>query len=290
MELLSFKKIISTAKTEFLKWIYDSRMIIIPILLIFLYTFASEPLIENSVMMGKPLNIFEPFIAVTNSGLILMIIPLAFMTLVSDFPKIDTNTVFFIFRTERMNWVLGQVAKLFMMVLSFLGVILIGTVIPMLGRGFVGNNWSEVVLHFKKVFPEQSQNFGTMLVTENLYNQMSIFSALIQSFFLLFAYLFIIGLVLLFFSIIKKKTAGFVMTGAMILIGTALWSVNSKLMWTLPMANSIVWSHFTKYFREPVKTMAYSVTYMYLFILALLVMCIIAIDSFNYDNVSEIAT
>ena len=102
MDVISMKKIMSTAKTEYLKWIYDARMIIIPILNIFLYTFAIEPLLVNAQMMEKPLNLFEPFIAVANSGVILMIIPLTFMTLISDFPKIDTNTRF-LYMSHRSN-------------------------------------------------------------------------------------------------------------------------------------------------------------------------------------------
>ena len=290
MDVISMKKIMSTAKTEYLKWIYDSRMIIIPILIIFLYTFAIEPLLVNAQMMEKPLNLFEPFIAVANSGVILMIIPLTFMTLISDFPKIDTNTVFYICRTGRINWLLGQIIKLVMMAFSFLGVVFIGTVIPMIGKGFIGNNWSNVTLYFKNTFPEQSGNFGTQLIPENLYNQLSIADAAVQSYLLVFAYLMIIGLLLLFFSLIKKKTVGFVLTGAMIILGTGLCSLNSQLMWIMPMANSIVWIHFTKYFREPVKTIGYSITYLCVFILVLLVLCLISIDRFNYDNVSEIAS
>jgi hypothetical protein len=73
-------------------------------------------------------------------------------------------------------------------------------------------------------------------------------------------------------------------------LGTAFCSIKTTLMWTMPMANSIIWLHYTKYFRQPVVSMAFSVIYLTVFIAVLLVFCGIAISRFNYDNVSEIAS
>ena len=58
----------------------------------------------------------------------------------------------------------------------------------------------------------------------------------------------------------------------------------------VPGANSIIWLHYTKYFREPVMSMSFSVSYLAIFIAVLLAFCFIAIRKFNYDNVAEIAS
>lgn len=73
-------------------------------------------------------------------------------------------------------------------------------------------------------------------------------------------------------------------------LGTAFCSIKTTLMWTMPMANSIIWLHYTKYFREPVMPMSFSVSYLAIFIAVLLAFCFIAIRKFNYDNVAEIAS
>ncbi len=289
MKKLNFKQSFSCAKTEYIKWVCDARMIILGVLLIFIYSFAIEPLLKNAEEMGEPLNILEPFIAIANSGAILLIIPLVFLTLIADFPKIDTNTVFYIIRVGRVNWLLGQIIKLMMMALSYLGFIFLGAVVPMIGRGFWYNGWSNVATQFAVRFPEKSGNFGVQLLPENLYNQLTVFSAAIQSYLLVFAYLMIIGLMLLAFSLIKKKTAGFVLCGAVISLGTAFCSIKTVLMWSMPMANSIIWLHFTKYFRQPVVSLTFSMIYLCTFIAALIVFCVWAIKKFNYDNVAEIA-
>ena len=290
MKNLNLKQAFSCARTEYIKWVCDARMLILGVLLIFIYNFAIQPLLKNAGDMGEPLNMLEPFIAIANSGAILLIIPLVFLTLIADFPKIDTNTVFYIIRVGRVNWLLGQVIKLVMMALSYLAFIFIGAVVPMIGRGFWYNGWSNVATQFTTRFPEKSGTFGVSLLPENLYNQLSVFEAAIESYLLVFAYLLILGLLLLAFSLIKRKTAGFVLCGAVISLGTAFCTIRTGWMWTMPMANSIIWLHFTKYFRQPVVTMTFSVMYLITFVLALLVFCLIAIKKFNYDNVAEIAS
>lgn len=290
MKKFNLRQCFACAKTEYIKWVCDARMVILGVLLIFIYNFAIQPLLQNAEKMNEPLNMLEPFIAVANSGAVLMIIPLVFMTLIADFPKIDNNTVFYIMRIGRKNWLTGQIIKLVMMAASYLAVIFVGSVVPMITRGFWYKGWSNVVTNFKNVFPEQSMNFGVQLVPENLYNQLTVFEAAVKSYLLVFAYLMIIGLILLSLSLIKHKTLGFVSCGAVIALGTAFCSIKTVLMWTMPMANSIIWLHFTKYFRVPEVSITFSVVYLVTFVLALIVFCYIMIGRFNYDNVSEIAS
>ena len=290
MKKFNLRQCFACAKTEYIKWVCDARMVILGVLLIFIYNFAILPLLQNAEKMNEPLNMLEPFIAVANSGAVLMIIPLVFMTLIADFPKIDNNTVFYIMRIGRKNWLTGQIIKLVMMAASYLAVIFVGSVVPMLTRGFWYNGWSNVVTNFKNVFPEQSMNFGVQLVPENLYNQLTVFEAAVKSYLLVFAYLMIIGLILLSLSLIKHKTLGFVSCGAVIALGTAFCSIKTSLMWTMPMANSIIWLHFTKYFRVPKVSITFSVVYLVTFVAALIIFCYIMIGRFNYDNVSEIAS
>ena len=290
MKNFSLKQVFSCAATEFVKWVCDARMVIVAVLLIFINNFAVSPLTNNAELMGEPLNILEPFIAVANFEILILIIPIVFLTLIADYPKVDTNTVFYIVRIGRANWFVGQILKLVFMIISYLAVIFLGTVLPMLSKGFWYNGWSNVATVFVKMFPDRRGDFGVELLPENLYNQLTVFSAAVQSYLLVFAYLMIIGLILLSFSLVKHKTVGFVLCGAVISLGTAFCSIKTTLMWTMPMANSIIWLHYTKYFREPVMSMSFSVSYLAIFIAVLLAFCFIAIRKFNYDNVAEIAS
>lgn len=290
MKNFSLKQAFSCEVTEFVKWVCDARMVIVAVLLIFINNFAVSPLTNNAELMGEPLNILEPFIAVANSEILILIIPIVFLTLIADYPKVDTNTVFYIVRIGRANWFVGQVLKLVFMIVSYLAVIFLGTVLPMLSKGFWYNGWSNVATGFVKMFPDRRGDFGVALLSENLYNQLSVFEAAVKSYLLVAAYLMIIGLILLVFSLFKRKTLGFIICGGMISLGMAFSAIRTNLMWTMPMANSITWLHYTKYFKKPIMPMSFSVIYLLVLIAVLLVFGGIAIGKFNYDNVTEVAS
>lgn len=290
MKNFSLKQAFSCEVTEFVKWVCDARMVIVAVLLIFINNFAVSPLTNNAELMGEPLNILEPFIAVANSEILILIIPIVFLTLIADYPKVDTNTVFYIVRIGRANWFVGQVLKLVFMIVSYLAVIFLGTVLPMLSKGFWYNGWSNVATGFVKMFPDRRGDFGVALLPENLYNQLSVFEAAVKSYLLVAAYLMIIGLILLVFSLFKRKTLGFIICGGMISLGMAFSAIRTNLMWTMPMANSITWLHYTKYFKKPIMPMSFSVIYLLVLIAVLLVFGGLAIGKFNYDNVTEVAS
>lgn len=290
MKNFSLKQAFSCEVTEFVKWVCDARMVIVAVLLIFINNFAVSPLTNNAELMGEPLNILEPFIAVANSEILILIIPIVFLTLIADYPKVDTNTVFYIVRIGRANWFVGQVLKLVFMIVSYLAVIFLGTVLPMLSKGFWYNGWSNVATGFVKMFPDRRGDFGVALLPENLYNQLSVFEAAVKSYLLVAAYLMIIGLILLVFSLFKRKTLGFIICGGMISLGMAFSAIRTNLMWTMPMANSITWLHYSKYFKKPIMPMSFSVIYLLVLIAVLLVFGGIAIGKFNYDNVTEVAS
>ena len=62
----SVSKIWHIAKMEYIKLIMDPRMILIVAALVFAYQFITVPLLQNAAMMGKPINVYEPFVALLN--------------------------------------------------------------------------------------------------------------------------------------------------------------------------------------------------------------------------------
>ena len=64
----SISKIWHIAKMEYIKLIMDPRMILIVAALVFAYQFITVPLLQNAAMMGKPINVYEPFVALLNSN------------------------------------------------------------------------------------------------------------------------------------------------------------------------------------------------------------------------------
>ena len=96
---ISIDKVFQVAKNEYVKWIYNPRMIIFVVLYMFLYDYIIEEMLNAAGKMNSMLMIYEPFIAMTNSELLIMVIPAVFIVLISDFPRTDGNTMFYIMRT-----------------------------------------------------------------------------------------------------------------------------------------------------------------------------------------------
>jgi hypothetical protein len=285
---MSLRKIFSIAKIEYIKWISNPRMIILAVLVVFIYNGVASPLIQCSLEMDSPLNLFEPLLAITNSGIILLLIPAVFITLIADFPKNDGNTLFVIKRTGRTNYLFGQILFVIFSLLSFLSFVFLISILQVYSYSFVGEQWSTAITQYTKEFPEKSGSIILQLLPAHLYNNLSLPDGLFLTFTYLFLYIFLLAMVLMLFSVIKKKRIGFITTGGIIGLGVAVSSTKSSLMWIFPMPHSIVWLHFNEYYREEILPLWCSYLYFILLILVFVVLSFVFLKKANFDGVDEI--
>ena len=174
----NLRKIWGVARTEFVGWVTNPRVIILGVLLIFIKTLAIDPLTARAERFGDTMIVFEPFIAVGNSGALTLFIPLVFLVLFSDYPKLGGNSLFYISRTGKTAWLCGQILFLIMAVTAFLGAILAASML--FSGGHFGTEWSEAVRKYAARFPEEAYNFDSQLLPSNLYNQIPMITALWQ--------------------------------------------------------------------------------------------------------------
>ena len=284
MHKLSLRKILMCVKTEYLRWLIDPRMIIVAVLVLFVYSFAISPLRSAAEEMGVSLNILEPFIAVANSNMIMLIVPLVFLTLISDYPKTDSSLFFSISRVGRVNWVLSQIVLMIMMIMTYLIMLFTASVLPCISDGYAGSEWSDTATKYITFFPDRSFDFVAGLLPENLYNQVTVFRAALEGYLLIALYLFILGMLMLNACLFKIKVIGIVISGGIVSIGAGLCAIGSDAMWFLPMAHSIIWTHYTRYFKVPVKSMGASWAYLGALSVILIITAIIKIRNYNYDT------
>ena len=158
----SISKIWHIAKMEYIKLIMDPRMILIVAALVFAYQFITVPLLQNAAMMGKPINVYEPFVALLNSNFMILLVPAVFLAIMSDYPRIDGNTLFVVQRAGKGNWFFGQILYAQMSILSYLLVVFVGMMVPVLWGGSFSAKWSPVVSEFAYSFPDYAQNTGSV--------------------------------------------------------------------------------------------------------------------------------
>lgn len=274
----SIKQIFSVAKTEYIRWITNPRIIILGVLLIFIKTLAIEPLAARAEKFGEKLIIFEPFIAVGNSGMLAMLIPLVFLVLLADYPKFGGNTMFFISRTGKRNWLCGQILFLISAIFTFMSAILLSSIL--FSGGKFGTNWSDAVTKYNSRFPEEAFNFDSQLLPSNLYNQIPMIKAVLQTFILMSAYLLTLSLIIYLFKILFGSSTGFAAAMGVIALGVTTTSLYSELRWAFPMANTIMWLHYEEILKEPV----YPVWASFLYFAA----AIIILSAFNFLGLKKL--
>ena len=286
MNRLRLKSVISIARSEYIRWIMNPRILIVGILFIFMRTLAVEPLLERVAKMGIPLTVFEPFEAIGNSGMLVLLMPCVFLILISDYPVISEFSLLCVQRTGKLNWFVGQLVFVISAIFTYMGVLLAGSILTSGGK--FRTQWSETVRFFAARFPEESNSFTSELLPSNLYNQIPLMTSVLQTFFLMSAYLFLLVLILYLFKMLNIKSAGLFSVFIVIGLGVTTCSLKTSAMWAFPMANTIVWLHYTEILREPIKPIAYSYIYFIAIISFLIIACFVALKRMQFRNIEQV--
>lgn len=253
----------SVARVQYVNWLTDPRIIIVLILFIVMKTIVVDALLERAGKFGDSLNALEPFVAIGNSGVLVMLIPCVFFIMISDYPKMTGNTLFFIQRTGKRNWYFGQMLFLMEAIAS---IILSSLLVSMvLSKGKMSAGWSDVVTRYEARFPSETGNFVSAYLPSNLYNQLSLYSAFFQTIILLILYLFLLSMIIYFFKLIHIQSFGVLAAMAVVAAGVVTTSLDISLKWFFPTANTIVWLHYTEILREA----AYPIWASYVYFIAL---------------------
>ncbi len=259
--------ICSVAWTEYVGWIVNPRMLMAGVMLVFVRALAVNPLLEHAEKFGEPLNMLEPFIAVGNSGVLVLLMPCVFMALLSDYPKITADTLLAMPRTGRKNWYAGQVLFRFLAVTSFLVVMLVGSIL--VSRGVFGREWSDTVTKYAFQFPNEAYSYASLLLPSNLYNQMSVTTAVVHTVLLLGLYLMVLSEIMCLFQLLHLQPYGLMAAAAVMAAGLVTCSLDLPCMWYFPLANAMIRLHYD----EILSALKMPVWYSYAYLLVLNAVC-----------------
>ena len=131
-------------RSEYLCWLFNSRIILLPCVFIIVYTMITSDLVKCANNMGAPINLLE-----------------------ADFPRIDNNMIFKIYRAGRIKWVLSQLLFLLAADVTFVFLLFVGITLPILQHGFWFNGWSDVVTDMTRVFPEYCKIYSCQPLLSN---------------------------------------------------------------------------------------------------------------------------
>lgn len=282
----NIRQILAVARTEYVGWITNPRVIIVGVLLIFIKALAIEPLAERADKFGEKMIFFEPFVAVGNSGALVMFIPLVFLVLMSDYPRINGNVFLFISRTGKRSWLWGQILFLITAITTFIGAVFISSILFSGGR--FGTEWSDAVTKYLARYPNEANNFDSLLLPSNLYNQIPMIAAVVQTIILMSAYLLCLSLIIYAFKILFNNSSGLIAALAVIISGVITVSLNSDMRWVFPMANTMVWLHYTEILSEPIYPVWVSFAYFGVVIFLLIILNCFTLNKMNFLGGNEL--
>lgn len=239
---IRLKSVVSVANTEYQKWLRNPRNLVVGVLLLFSYTLATQTLLEHAAKYGESIHVLEPFIAVGNSGLLVLLIPCVYLIMISDYPVVNGHSLLFIRRCGRINWILGHLLFLVFSILTYLGSLLV--FLMLFSQGVWLPGWSNVVKKYDLRFPNERDSFASELIPPNVYNHLSVKEAVLHTVLLVSLYLLILALILYLCKIKNMRAMGLFLVFCVIAAGVATTALKVRAMWLFPMANSIVWLHF----------------------------------------------
>lgn len=281
------KQIWYSAKTEYIGWITNPRMFLLCGSLFFVYVFVVEKFIQKSDMMnGQLINFFEPYIAVLNSPITILIMPICYLMLMSDFPRVRPNTLFVIYRIGRYKWFLSQILFFLMSAITFIAAIFVISVLPTLSESYFADGWSMVTLNFCETFPELTLSEMATLIPDRIYNHVSPFETVTFSTLTFIGYFMIMGLVMIICKLKNFSFLGIFISALLIGSGFATYLTGGIMKWLFPMSNTMMHLHYAKFLREEKFPLLFSQLYFPVIIALLFIASFISIkkSSFIYGE------
>lgn len=282
-----FHKAWSVACVEYVKWICNPRMIIVLVVFIFIYDYIIKEMIKAADKMDSLIMTAEPFIASTNSKLLILFVPAVFLMLISDFPKTDGNTMFFISRTGKLSWILGQILFAVLASLTYLAAICLGSCILVAERAYAGNRWSDVTTKYKIMFPKESGGRAANFITGRLYNNMTPGMAMLRTLTLQFLYLMLIAMMLLTGFAVGKRTLEMIISCSVICLGSGLSLLSGKIKWLFPSANSIAWMHYDMVLKKQIFDIHQSYWYFIVLIFIMFLISVTFIKRYDFSKITD---
>lgn len=135
--------VLAVAACNFRRWRGNSRIFLTFCLGFILCFLLSDKAVRFAKEYQTTMQILEPFIWTFGDADSILLSSLLLLLLFADMPFIDAGTPFFLVRTRRRTWILGQAVYIAAATFLYLVFILVSTSFVCMTQSFAGNMWSE---------------------------------------------------------------------------------------------------------------------------------------------------
>lgn len=278
------KGIIRVAFAEYKRWLCNPRILLLIMLIIYARESVGKVLCEHAVAMGEKLHWLEPYLALNNSVVAILIMPVFFLVLMSDFPVMEGSYLWSIYRTGKIRWIVTQMLFSFFAILTVMAGMFFSSIVSCWGSLKVEGQWSNVVTRYYLAFPEDANSTTAQLIQGDIYNQLKVGEAMLLSVTLTILMLLLYCAILLCGKIYGKKYLPLGICIGLMGLGAALRMMDTKLSFLLPPAHALLSGHLHEYLRKPI--FPYWASYLY-FVIALIVVIALAVVGIKRRDVCK---
>ncbi|MCR5677066.1 MAG: hypothetical protein K6G13_03440 [Agathobacter sp.] len=265
-------------KYLYTKWILNTKNLVIVVLLVFAKKIIVDKVYNVYAMTAEPFCIFEPLIMIMNSGLIVLLLSLFFIFMMSEYPVSDSSLYYQLIRSGRKKWFYAQIYFAIVAIITYLVIVFGYTILATQSICFLADGWSLNISDY-------SYEMGLIsYVPIELFNQMPPVKAFIWSLVLFLTYLyFLLGMQMIGFAYGKKSVVDCIQM-ILLFAGIASLFIRNELTWLFPVSHSILFIHFTKYYKAALFSPYLSFVLLFGFGTLLYVMSYIRMKKTNVDD------
>ncbi len=248
------------AKASLLESITDRKNIILLLILGVMLDNGVRIFVEHAQQMGTPVNFAEGFLMCCNHWYYVVFLLIGFVFVLSDTPRLNEHRLFLIHRAGKKNWYFGEVLALCIYSFFYVLLFFLGTVAVCGKYSFVANVWSTFTVNYQSSYKELLSD-SNRFVDQQVFKYYMPFEAAFHSFLLLWFCIIAMGLVILLFSILKKKMAGIIINLLMIVFVILFHGYRTLIMWISPFCHAVLMMHHVKVFKRMTVTVFWSYLY-----------------------------
>lgn len=267
------KKSILIFRAESSYLLHRSKMLLLLFLLVIFYESILYPVKNLSSDTGLNLHFGEPFILLCTRHANIVLIPMMYIILLSEFPCCSTQ-YFQMIRTSKKQWFFGEL--LFVFVSSFLMVfiILASSMLCIKNQLTHSNEWSMYMTQMRHLFTENYNGNTQLFLDASTIAHGKASDVLLYTFFMMWMYLAITGIILIYGTIMVRKTAALLSACSLTVIGGTAIYFGGQLKWLFPPAHLEFGLHFNSIFSKVDFSLAGSIFYILAILIVLVIMCL----------------
>lgn len=254
---------------QYKSWLLNPRILLAVYLVVFLNQSITMKMVSLCAELSYRINIAEPLALIFSKSVYTVAIPIIFIALMTDFPKTG-GSIFFVYRMSRKSWIFGELLFAMMSSLTYIFLLVFGTILCCLGYCDFSNEWSGFTTKMYLEHPQIYSQNTSLAVESSVYTQGKPLEVILHSALLIFLYIMLLALIIMLFRLLNRDVIGVIVGAAITLFGLASDSGASPIMWLFPITHTVFGWHFDGFFRKQFFTLAGS--YIYLIILIVIML------------------